>query len=67
MCGDSTKMEDVERLLMQKLELYCLNMFSDYEIVDINKSIKRTEEGITLGADIKLRGNIAVQQEIYSR
>ncbi|MGN0617694.1 MAG: sporulation protein YqfD [Ruminiclostridium sp.] len=61
------KMEDVERLLTQKLELYCLNMFSDYEIVDIKKSVKRTEEGITLGADIKLRGNIAVQQEIYSR
>ena len=59
--------EDVERLLEQKLELYCLNMFQDYEIVDIKKSIKRTEEGITLGADIKLRGNIAVQQEIYSR
>ena len=44
--------------------MYCENFFSQYEILDIKKNILYDSEGITLNADIKLKGNIAVQQEI---
>lgn len=60
----SRTIEDVNRIIEQKLEMYCENFFSQYEILDIKKNILYDSEGITLNADIKLKGNIAVQQEI---
>lgn len=58
------KNEDAERLVEQKFEIYCDNFFSEYEIINIEKTIKRDEKGITLIADVRLKGNIAVSQEI---
>ncbi len=59
--------EDVNRILEQKLEIYCKNFFSDYEILDISKKTEYDETGITLTADIKLKGDIAVKQEIMRK
>ncbi len=59
--------EDVLRLLEQKLELYCINFFSEYEIINIIKSYRADENGISLYADVKLKGNIAVQQPILDK
>ncbi len=59
--------DDVNRILQQKLEIYCQNFFSEYEILDIKRNLEYDEKGITLTADIKLKGNIAVQQEIMRR
>ena len=56
--------EDVNRILEQKLELYCKNFLSEFEILDISEKYEYDDKGITLTASIKLRGNIAVQQEI---
>ncbi len=56
--------EDLLKLLEQKFELYCDNFFLQYEILDVKKSYKSDENGITLVADVKLKGNIAVQKEI---
>lgn len=61
------KNEDAERLAEQKFEIYCNNFFSEYEILDVEKTVKRDEKGITLIADVKLKGNIAVQQEILEK
>ena len=56
--------EDVNRILKQKLELYCKNFLSEFEILDISEKYEYDDKGITLTVSIKLRGNIAVQQEI---
>lgn len=56
--------KDAMKLLEQKIDLYCNNFLSDYEILDIEKKIKTDEKGITIVAEFKLRGNIAVLQEI---
>lgn len=56
--------EDVNRILEQKLELYCKNFLSEFEILDISKKYEYDDKGITLTSCIKLRGNIAVKQEI---
>lgn len=61
------KTEDAERLVEQKFEIYCDNFFNEYEILDITKSIKRDEKGVTLIADVKLKGNIATQKEILDK
>ena len=59
--------KDILNLLEQELELYCKNFFNDYEIIDISKSVQTDSEGITLSANVKLHGNIAVKQEIYNK
>lgn len=59
--------EDAMRLAEQKIEIYCNNFFSEYEVLDIIKTIKNDETGITIIADVKLKGNIAVQQEIKEK
>ena len=56
--------KDAMKLLEQKIDLYCNNFLSDYEILDIEKKIKTDEKGITIVAEFKLRGNIAILQEI---
>lgn len=57
--------EDSLRLIEQQLEQYCNNFLSEYEIIDLRKSYKYDEKGITLVADIDLRGDISLQQKIY--
>ncbi len=59
--------DDVNRLLQQRLELYCQNFLSDYEVLDIKENLLYDEKGITMTADIKLKGDIAVQQEIMRK
>jgi len=61
------KCEDAERLVEQKFNIYCDNFFSGYQIIDVEKSIKRDEKGIALIAEVTLKGNIAVQQEILNK
>ncbi len=56
--------EDVNRVLEQKIELYCKNFLSEFEILDISKKYEYDDIGISLTATIELRGNIAIQQEI---
>lgn len=56
--------QDAMKLLEQQLNSYCNNFYSDYEILDIIKTIKSDENGITLIAEFQLRGDIAVLQEI---
>ncbi len=59
--------EDAIKLVEQKLEMYCNNFFSQYEIMDISKSFKADKNGITLVADVKLKGDIAVQRVIMNK
>ena len=59
--------DDVNRILEQNLEKYCSDFLSEYEIIDINKNLEADQNGITLNAVIKLRGNIAEQQEILRK
>ena len=59
--------DDVNRILQQKLELYCQNFYNGYEILDVKKNMLYDDEGITMTADIKLKGDIAVQQEILRK
>lgn len=59
--------EDAIKLLEQKLNIYCKNFFSEYELININKALSADEDGITLSAEIKLRGNIATKQQIYKK
>lgn len=58
--------EDVNKILEQKLEIHCINFYSDYEVIDIAKKTEYDENGITLTANVKLQGNIAIQQEILT-
>lgn len=59
--------DDVNRMLEQQLEIYCNNFYSDYEILDINKKIEYDESGISLTANINLRGDISIQKEIMRK
>ncbi len=58
--------DDAIKLAEQKLELYCRNFYSDYDIIDIKKSIKCDDYGVTLSAEIRLMGDIAIQQAIIN-
>ena len=60
----SSRNPEIDRILKQKLELYCKNFLSEFEILDISEKYEYDDKGITLTVSIKLRGNIAVQQEI---
>jgi len=59
--------DDVNRILQQKLELYCQNFYNEYEILDVKQNMLYDDEGITMTAEIKLKGDIAVQQEILRK
>lgn len=59
--------EDAERLAEQQLELYCLNIYDGYEILNVEKSIYRNETGVTIKATVTLKGDIAAQQIIYTK
>lgn len=59
--------EDVHRLLQQKLDLYCQNFYYEYEILDVSKNMVYDENGITMNVEIKLLGDIAIQQEIIRK
>lgn len=59
--------EDCNRLLQQKLELYCQNFYDEYEILDVRQNLVYDDDGITMSAEIKLRGDIAAQQEIMRK
>jgi len=59
------KEDDVRRILDSRLELYKLNFLNKYEILDIEKIYDFSENGGTLKAHIKLRGDITVTQPIY--
>lgn len=61
------KATDAEKLVEQKFDIYCNNFYDDYEIINVERTIKRDEYGVTLIADVTLKGNIAVQQEIMER
>lgn len=59
--------KDVMRLLEQQIEMYCNDVFKEYEVRDISKNYYREENGIKLIADITLRGEIGKQQVIYEK
>ena len=59
--------KDVMRLLEQQIEIYCNDVFKDYEVRDISKSFYSDDNGIKLIADITLRGEIGKQQVIYEK
>ncbi len=59
------KDEDIRRILEQQLEQYINNFLKEYEVRDIEKTFKETENGLSLDAVISLRGNIAVKNPIY--
>lgn len=63
----SRSVNDVKRLLEQQLELYEKNFLSDYETIDRKIEYERDENGIKLTCKFTLRGNIAVQSEIFYR
>lgn len=58
--------DDAIKNVEQKLDQYCDSFFSEYVILDINKSYKCDDYGVTLNADIVLQGDISIQQEIYN-
>lgn len=59
------KRADVERILESRLEMYKFNFLKDYEILDVQKELVDDGDGMTLKAEIKLRGEIGVKQSIY--
>ncbi len=59
--------KDVIRLLEQQVELYCNDIYRDYELIDTEKSFFRDESGIRLNAELKFRGDIGKQQIIYTK
>ncbi len=60
------KASDAIRILERRLEDYC-GIYSDYEILGIQKEAVQEETGVTLNAEITLKGDIAVQREIWQR
>lgn len=58
---------DVKRLLEQKLELYEMNLLKDLTVVDRDIEYQRDEKGIKLICKYTLQGNIAKQSEIFYR
>ncbi len=58
--------DDAIKNVEQKLDQYCDSFFSEYVILDINKSYKCDDYEVTLNADIVLQGDISIQQEIYN-
>lgn len=58
---------DVKRLLGSELEMYERNFLGDYDIIDREIEYERDEKGIKATCKYTLRGNIAVQSEIFLR
>lgn len=61
------KTEDIECILSRRVEDYCENFFSEYELIDVKKSTRIDDNGVYLRADVTLRGDIARQQEIMAK
>ncbi len=59
--------QDVNKILEQEINDYCKNFFYDFDVLDINKNISYDDKGITVVAQIKLKGDIAVKQEIMRK
>lgn len=59
--------KDIMRLLEQQIEMYCNDVYKDYEVRDITKNFYSDENGIKLVAEITLRGEIGKQQVIYEK
>lgn len=61
------KTEDIIRLLEKKLDDYCENVFYDYEILGVEKQASNTDTDVTLTAKVTLKGDIAVQKQIWQK
>lgn len=61
------KTEDIIRLLEKKLDDYCENVFYDYEILGVEKQANNTDTDVTLTAKVTLKGDIAVQKQIWEK
>lgn len=61
------KTGDIERILSRRVDDYCENFFSEYELIDMKKSTRIDDNGVYLRADVTLRGDIARQQEIITK
>lgn len=61
------KTEDIERIFSRRVDDYCENFFSEYELIDMKKSTRIDDNGVYLRADVMLRGDIARQQEIMTK
>lgn len=61
------KTEDIIRLLEKRLDDYCENVFYDYEILGVEKQASNTDTDVTLTAKVTLKGDIAVQKQIWQK
>lgn len=61
------KTEDLIRLLEKKLDDYCESIFGEYEILNVERQAYSDDTGVTLTAQVTLKGDIAVQQQIWQR
>ncbi|MCM1334392.1 MAG: sporulation protein YqfD [Bacteroides sp.] len=61
------KTEDLIRLLEKKLDDYCESVFGEYEILAVEKEATNTDTDVTLTAKVTLKGNIAVQKQIWQK
>lgn len=61
------KTEDIIRLLEKKLDDYCENIFVGYEILNVERQASNDDSGVTLTARVTLKGDIAVQKQIWQR
>ncbi len=57
---------DIMKTLERRLDEYCRNFYSEYEILEIEKEVVQNKTDVTLNAKIILKGDIAVQREIWS-
>ena len=58
-------LNDVERILDSRLEMYRYNFLKDVEIIDTQKEFITDENGVTLRCRMTLRGDIGVKKPIY--
>lgn len=61
------KTEDIIRLLEKRLDDYCENIFDGYELLNVERQASSDDTGVTLTARVTLRGDIAVQKQIWQR
>lgn len=61
------KTEDLIRILEKKLDDYCENVFYNYEILEVEKQAVNTDTDVTLTAKVTLKGDIAVQRQIWQK
>lgn len=61
------KTEDIIRLLEKRLDDYCTNIFGEYEILNVERQANCDDTGVTLTARVALKGDIAIQKQIWQR